>query len=712
MTPWLAKRGWTMTGRRVVLVGLALVLACACRPSPGETDPEPDGGGSTCAAAGVPDRDGDGVSDADEGDGAVDTDLDGAPDSSDDDSDGDGRTDAAESGRGACEEPQVDSDDDGTPDLRDADSDENGIADDEELDDDPDDDGVESWRDVDDDGDGIGDAAEIGDRPSEPADTDADGVPDYRDLDSDSDLIPDSIEGDDDRDGDGLGAYRDDDADGDGWSDADERGSAAGEPPVDTDGDGVDDFLDDDSDGDHLGDDAERDHETSRTDADTDGDGFTDYQEVQQETDPLDASEYPRPDPCEPAECQPAELCGEAGSGDGLDNDCNGEIDEGCPCSPGETRPCFAGRPSERGQGVCTDGLLTCDEFGLWTDCAGGVFAQTEACDGADNDCDGLFDEDLPGCESPLDCPGTTVAAPLSTVALDGARIYDGVYDSWTWEVFCPMTVESCPVPDDPASRDTSVYVIQSGAYHVRATIVIEGETFTCEQTIEVKGDGLRVELLWDTQGYGRGNTDVDLHLHRPGTETDWFDDTDDCYFVNCKSDAHPSDAADWGYEDTAETEVCDEAPHGHGSEWESLGYCANPRLDVDVILCDEEETDSRSIEFCAPENINMDNPAPGDTFRIMVNYWSAHDFDGVTHPTVNVYCGGALRASFGAGGAAAELVTPGGLNPEADSWLVADVQFLVDECGVMDCRIAPIVDEEGRPWVQQGAAFGPPWSY
>jgi hypothetical protein len=100
----------------------------------------------------------------------------------------------------------------------------------------------------------------------------------------------------------------------------------------------------------------------------------------------------------------------------------------------------------------------------------------------------------------------------------------------------------------------------------------------------------VRVELLWDTQGYGRGNTDVDLHLHRPVTTTDWFDDTDDGYFVNCKSDAHPSDATEWGYESTTETEVCDEA-----------------------------ETDSRSIDFCAPENINMDNPAPGDTFRIMV---------------------------------------------------------------------------------------------
>jgi len=693
------------------IMAIAFALAVGCSPSVEQNDGGGDSGSAACAAIHVDDADGDGISDQDEGrDASVDTDGDGTPDFRDTDSDDDGWTDDLESGMTDCVGPPFDSDGDDTPDFRDTDSDGNGIPDSDESDDDLDDDGLPNWRDVDDDGDDISDAIELGDDPSRPSDADGDGVPDWHDPDSDNDTIPDRLEGDDDLDGDGLGNFRDTDSDGDGWSDSEEYGAAPGEAPVDTDGDGAPDFRDTDSDNDQLDDADERTYGTLRTEADTDGDGFTDYQEISQDTDPLDGNDYPRPDPCNPSECQPSELCGETGSGDGLDNDCNGQIDEICPCSPGETRPCFLGRPSERGVGVCTDGLLTCDEFGGWSDCAGGVAPQLEICDGADNDCDGLFDEELSDCESPLTCPGTMNAAPLTTIELKGGDIYDGAYDSWTWEVFCPMTVDSCPMPADASARDTSVYVIQSGAYRMRATIVVGEDTYTCEFTVQVQGDGLRVELLWDTQGSAHGNTDVDLHLHRPGTDTAWFDSNDDCYYSNCTAYDEIGSRPDWGYDPTTDTSVCDEAPHGHGDRWAALGYCANPRLDVDIINCDSSDTDSTSSSFCSPENINVDNPGLGDTFRIMVNYYSEHSYSGITHPTVNIYCGGALRATFGEGDV--ELVVGSSYGSSNDNWLVADVQFFVDECGGVDCRISPILNAEEGPWVETGPAFGPPWSF
>jgi hypothetical protein len=76
---------------------------------------------------------------------------------------------------------------------------------------------------------------------------------------------------------------------------------------------------------------------------------------------------------------------------DGLDNDCDGEIDEGLslgdPCGPdvGECEP---------GQYMCVDGEVVC---------VGGRGPQTETCDCLDNDCDGEADEENP-CGAPAIC--------------------------------------------------------------------------------------------------------------------------------------------------------------------------------------------------------------------------------------------------------------------------------------------------------------------
>ncbi len=88
--------------------------------------------------------------------------------------------------------------------------------------------------------------------------------------------------------------------------------------------------------------------------------------------------------------------------GNGIDDDRDGRIDNGCPCAPSETQSCFTGAHANRRIGVCSDGVQTCRavgvEWGDWgsSECQGDRIPSSEQCDGQDHDCDGTRDEGCP----------------------------------------------------------------------------------------------------------------------------------------------------------------------------------------------------------------------------------------------------------------------------------------------------------------------------
>ena len=104
--------------------------------------------------------------------------------------------------------------------------------------------------------------------------------------------------------------------------------------------------------------------------------------------------------------CGPTELCNTDGTGNGLDDNCDGKVDEKCSCTPGEVERCFLGPPGKHNIGACTDGMQTCigGEIGYWGDCKGSIAPGAESCDGLDNDCNGCADDGL-CCDAVLECP-------------------------------------------------------------------------------------------------------------------------------------------------------------------------------------------------------------------------------------------------------------------------------------------------------------------
>jgi subtilisin-like proprotein convertase family protein len=83
---------------------------------------------------------------------------------------------------------------------------------------------------------------------------------------------------------------------------------------------------------------------------------------------------------------------------DGLDNNCNGTVDEN---NPGGGIACNTGQMGACAQGTqtCTGGMLVCQSNGQ---------AQPETCNGIDDNCNGQADEGNPGGGQTCSCGGTS----------------------------------------------------------------------------------------------------------------------------------------------------------------------------------------------------------------------------------------------------------------------------------------------------------------
>ena len=276
---------------------------------------------------------------------------------------------------------------------------------------------------------------------------------------------------------------------------------------------------------------------------------------------------------------------------------------------------------------------------------------------------------------------------PDEVATLNGADFVVGDVKSYHWTVQaedCDALVQNAQFTLQGV--DSQIIKFQPSRpsfYHFTLSVVgVGGDQASCNLEVPVEGVGMRVELCWDTST----TTDLDLYLHNPFDTLPWFNTFtssigDDglngttCNTSNAAADLRRLPRVAWGYADSP-LSACN-TPAFQGFLPQS--FCPNPRAADD---------NNQDIATGTTERMQLDNPTPGQRFRVMVQNFSNRP----AHPQVFVYCSGARAGALTAPPSPVDFWSP---DPGTYGvmWRATDITTNLDATGKVTCSVAPVTN-------------------
>ncbi len=290
-----------------------------------------------------------------------------------------------------------------------------------------------------------------------------------------------------------------------------------------------------------------------------------------------------------------------------------------------------------------------------------------------------VLETEISGHGVPVECPQPVIliqegeeVPPQTTLHLYGDQSVPstGAITKYQWSVDQPADNKFNLLPS-MSEKNVTHEVNVAGTYTYCLDVCdalycssdLKCKTTACRKVVVIPNEAIHCELTWKTPAdqdeFNEGpdaGSDMDLHFIHPyatgpdldgdGVPDGWFDLSYDCFWYTCSTSP-----LEWG---TLNPNISD-----------------NPRLDRD-------DTDG-----AGPENINLDVPEDGKTYKVGVHYWDDHGF-GASYPRVKCYCWGKLAFEK-------DLYADGIPMFTCDMWEVATISW-------PECRITAIQAPTGGP--------------